>query len=91
MHDGKGTAEQVTLLIDEVYAGKLQPHTTLTYSCLCHMAEPPAAAELVGHEVMALLSYDAGQKTWTPSLQPSPLYFNSALRNRVLRFVRGHP
>ncbi len=89
VHDGIAKAEQVTLSIDEVYSGKFAQHSTLTYECLCHMVEPPAAASLVGHEIIALLRYDAKQGSWSSALQPSPTYYNALLRDRVLRLVKG--
>lgn len=91
VHNHVGTVEQVTLQLDEVYTGKNTPGSPLTYVCVCHMAEPPVAADMVGHEVLAILTYDPKAGTWSPTLQPSPLFFNAALRDRVLRLLRKAP
>jgi hypothetical protein len=88
VQNGSQALEQTTITVEDVYFGNARPGDAITYVCLCHMVEAPAAHDLVGHEVLSLLRFDKRSKSWSPATKVSPLFYNDGLRERIQRQLR---
>jgi hypothetical protein len=87
-HNGTGTPEQTTITLEEVYSGHAKTGDSITYNCLCHMVEAPSASDMVGREVISILTHDKHSNSWVPATKISPLFYNFALRDRIKRLLR---